>query len=417
MGRIMWAGLVVVVAAMAFLAAGPASVSARPRKAIAARWTQEQELTSSNGVPDGDFGNAAVSGKTIVVGASQHAYGDNKDQGLAYIFTHTSSGWSQKQILTASDGTKFDGFGAAVAIAGSTVLIGAPLHKVGSNTEQGAVYVFAYDHGQWRQTGEITAPDGAVGDHFGASVAMDGRHAVVGALFHGQGAAYFLNDNRGKWNEAQEVTDPAVVGNLTNQFGTSVAISGAEAIISAPDATVGSNAQQGVAFLYVHRRNVWAETQEITAVQGVSALEFGASAGFSPAVAIGGKTAVVGAFYMNNFQGTAYVFTKSRKGWVQTEQLTPSGLSSVAAFGTVVALQGKRMAIGAQWNGSDDEGSVYTYVRSGRGWAQQQEITASNAADGDMLGSSVGMAGATLVIGAFHVESQTGAAYVFTAGR
>jgi hypothetical protein len=417
MNRIVWAGLVVVVAATAVLGGGVPSVNASTGRAATAPWTSEQELTSSNGAQDGDFGNAAVSGKTIVVGAPQHGYHDNKDQGLAYIFTLTSSGWTQKQILTASDGNEFDQFGAAVAIAGSSILIGAPLHKVGSNADQGATYVFAHKGGKWRQTGEITAADGAAGDHFGASVAMNGHNAVVGALFHGEGAAYFLSHGHGTWREAQEVTDPDAAGNTRNQFGTSVAISGSEAIISAPDATVGANTQQGVAFVYVQGHSGWAETQEITADPGATSLEFGAGSGFSPAVAISGNTAVVGAFYMNNFHGTAYVFTKSHHGWVQTQQLTPPDLSSVAAFGTVVALQGKTMAIGAQWNGSDDQGSVYTYTLSGRTWQQDRELTAPNAAGGDMLGSSVSLTRTTLVAGAFHVENQTGAAYVFTAAH
>ena len=415
MGRIIWAGLVVVVAATAFLVADPPSVIAHSERPSAAQWTQEQELISSNGVPDGDFGNAAVSGQTIVVGAPQHGYDGKGDQGLAYIFTHSSSGWTQNQILRASDGTKFDKFGTAVAIAGPTLLIGAPLHNVGNNVGQGAVYVFVDEHGKWRQTGEITAPDGAAQDQFGASIAMDAHDAVVGAPFHGQGAAYFLSNNHSTWSEVQEVTDPAPVGYPTNAFGTSVAISGSEAIVSAPDATVGSNTQQGVAFMYNHGHKGWANTQEITAAQGGTAL-FGASAGFSSAVAIAGTTAVVGAFYVNNFQGTAYVFTNSVNGWVQTQQLTPSGLSSVAAFGTVVILQGRTMVIGAQWNGSD-QGSVYTYVRSGQKWVQAQQLTASNAVDGAMLGSSISMDGATMVVGAFHVESQTGAAYVFTTGH
>jgi hypothetical protein len=412
----MWAGVVVVLAATAFLTTGPRAVSARPGPATA-QWTQQDELISSNGAEDGDFGNAAVSGHTVVVGAPQHAYNGKDSQGLAYIFTLTSSGWTQEQILTASDGAKFDQFGSAVAIVGSTLLIGAPLHNVGGNTDQGAAYAFTDEDGKWRQTGEIVAPDGATGDHFGFSMAMDGSEALVGALFHGEGAAYFLNDSNGTWSESQEVTDPAVDGNPSNSFGVSVAISGSEALISAPDTTVGSTTQEGVAFVYLHGHNGWTETQEITAAPGSTPLEFGAGTGFSPAVAIDGKTAVVGDFYMDNFHGTAYVFTKSRTGWVQTQQLTPSDLSSVSAFGTVVALHGKTLAIGAQWNGSDDQGSLYLYSRSGRKWVQEQELTASNGAEGDMLGSSVSMSDTTLVVGAFHVETQTGAAYVFTASR
>jgi hypothetical protein len=52
-------------------------------------------------------------------------------------------------------------------------------------------------------------------------------------------------------------------------------------------------------------------------------------------------------------------------------------------------------------------------VRSGTTWSQQAELTASDAASGDLFGISVAISGATAVVGAPLKHSVTGAAYVF----
>jgi len=380
-------------------------------------WSEQQELSASNGSQDDDFGAVAVSGDTIIVGAPQHQVGSSQDQGTAYVFTRSGSHWTQSQELTASNGAPYDQFGIAAAISGTTALIDAPFHTVGANTRQGVVYVFKKAHGTWSQTQQLTSADGQTGDYFGASLAMDRTTALIGALWHGQGAAYVFNDTSGTWVQGQEFTDPMGGGSFSHQFGTSVAISGHEAVVSAPDTPVGSNSQQGMAYVYVDDVHGWHESQAISATDGASGQEFGAGTGFGPAVAISGDTVMVGAFFTDNYHGTAYVFTHRAGTWIQTAQLTPSGLSSISAFGTVIMLSGKTAVIGAQWNGSSQHGTAYVFARSGAKWSLTQELNASNASAGDDFGSSVGLDHSTLVIGAFHVKTQTGAAYTFAAGK
>ena len=77
--------------------------------------------------------------------------------------------------LTASDGAAGNFFGESLAIDGDTVVVGAR----GDNNVTGAVYVFRASDGA--QLAKLTASDGAAGDHFGHSVAIDGDTVVVGA--------------------------------------------------------------------------------------------------------------------------------------------------------------------------------------------------------------------------------------------
>jgi hypothetical protein len=57
-------------------------------------------------------------------------------QGAAYVFVQSGTAWSQQAELTSSDGEAFDNFGVSVAVINGAALVGASLHQVGSNAEQ-----------------------------------------------------------------------------------------------------------------------------------------------------------------------------------------------------------------------------------------------------------------------------------------
>ena len=101
----------------------------------------------------------------------------NSSQGSAYVFVLSGTTWSQQAELTASDGAPGDEFGTSVAISGDTVVIGAE----NKNNGQGAAYVFVRNGTVWNQQQKLTASNGAFTDFFGWSVAVDGDTALVGA--------------------------------------------------------------------------------------------------------------------------------------------------------------------------------------------------------------------------------------------
>ena len=120
-------------------------------------WTQQAELSASDGAPDDDFaGEIALSGSTALIGAQEHMVGTNAGQGAVYVFTESGGIWTQQAELTASDGAANAGFGRAISLSGTTALIGA----YGANDSQGAAYVFTESGGTWTQQAELTASDG-----------------------------------------------------------------------------------------------------------------------------------------------------------------------------------------------------------------------------------------------------------------
>ena len=84
--------------------------------ALSSATLQEAKLTASDGQTGDYLGwSVSISGNTVVVGAWGAMVGGNFDQGAAYVFTESSSGWaSMTEIakLTASDGQAFDHFGS-----------------------------------------------------------------------------------------------------------------------------------------------------------------------------------------------------------------------------------------------------------------------------------------------------------------
>jgi hypothetical protein len=71
--------------------------------------------------------------------------------------------------------------------------------------------------------------------------------------------------------------------------------------------------------------------------------------------------------------------------WMQQQELTPSDAAASGCFGSSVSLSGDTAVIGAFWKtvksgGVLAQGAAYVFTLSGGVWAQQQELTASDAA-------------------------------------
>lgn len=85
-------------------------------------------------------------GKSIAAG--DPGWQDGGGQGAAVVFTEPLRGWKTtskfKTRLVAGDGVNGDGLGFSTAASSSAIVTGAPDAMVGSNDQQGAVYVFGH---------------------------------------------------------------------------------------------------------------------------------------------------------------------------------------------------------------------------------------------------------------------------------
>jgi hypothetical protein len=411
-------------------------------------FVQQAELTASDGEEYDELGSAvAVSsdGSTIVAGAPL--------ANAAYVFVRPAGGWAnmtQVAKLTASEGGEtMLGYSVGVSSNGSTVVAGAVSATVGSNTLQGAAYVFVRHGGRWAsmtQTARLTASDGAYQDHLGWSVGVsgDGGTIVAGAPWAtynstaespGPGAAYVFVKPGGGWaNMTQTAKLTAADGQTNDHFGLSVGVSGEgnSIVAGAPYAIIDGHYYQGAAYIFVRPGSGWVngnEAAKLVASDGALSDQLG----FSVGVSSDGSTIVAGAYLdtigLNTYQGAAYVFVKPGSGWVsgnEAAKLTASDGAEDDFLGYSVAVSGDGGTIvaGAYYTPSNPTtsapgpGAAYVFVMPGGGWAsmtQTARLTAADGANGDYFGHSVGVSGDGLSIeaGAPGHKLSQGAAYVF----
>jgi hypothetical protein len=325
-----------------------------------------------------------------------------------------SSQFAQQQELTASDRAPNDNFGYSVALSndGHIALIGARF----KNGFQGAAYIFTLNGNTYTQQQELTASNGAPGDLFGFSVALDngGHIALIGAVCKYvacQGAAYVFTEQGNTWTQQQELAASDVAPG--DNFGFSVALDsgGHIALIGART----KNGNTGAAYIFTEHANTWSQQQELTPPDGISGDNFS----YSVTLDNDGHTALIGSPQLSNgLAGKAYVFTEQGKTWTEQQELAASDGAPGDLFGWSVALDndGHMALIGAASKNAR-QGAAYVFTEHGNTWTQQQELTASDPGSENVFGFSVALDGDGQIafIGARGDGPQTGAAYVFTA--
>ncbi len=387
-------------------------------------WALQAKLTADDGEVGDEFGySVALSVDTALVGARRASISGNPGVGCAYLFTRNEGGgWEQTSKLTASDGAEEDKFGTSVALSGSTALVGAP--DDGFSIEGtpaffvGSAYVFTRDSdGGWTQKQKLIAGDGADYESFGCSVALDGNTALIGAFFDEyQGAAYVFTGSGASWTQQAKLT--ADDGDLFDNFGQSVALSGTNALIGAP----GDDSSKGSAYFYVGSGASWTQHAKLTAGDGAENDFFGNS------VALIIRTALIGSPYDDTGAGldagSAYVFTRTEEAWSEQAKLTAGDGSEFDNFGSSVALSGNTALIGAPVDDTDaglDAGTASVFTGSGAAWTEQALLTLGDGASFDQFGESVSLSGDTALIGVRNDDiagsNDVGSAYVFTRSR
>ncbi|HEY6403147.1 MAG TPA: FG-GAP repeat protein, partial [Blastocatellia bacterium] len=245
--------------------------------------------------------------------------------------------------------------------------------------------------------------------------------ALIGYLSYltyerGSGVEAAINPAQVAPTLAQQANLAAGDAATAELFGASAAIDGATAVVGAPNDDTAAGADAGSAYVFMRSGSSWSQQAKLTGSLSETGDSFGAAVGIS------GDTIVVGAPFATNDSadlGQVYVFVRSGSSWSQQAVLTVSG-SGDGLFGQAVAIDGETIVAGVPFNDSaaSDGGSAFVFARSGASWSQQAQLTAGDAAVGDQLGSGVAIEGDLAVIAAPFTDSaesgaDVGAAYVF----
>jgi len=170
-----------------------------PSSATFGEWNETS--IANDGADDGFGAAVATDGSTIVVGAPDAGGG----VGAAHVYNYTSGvGPTFVAALASPSPSLSERFGAAVAVSGASVLVGG---------HRGKAYVFSAATGALRQTllpsgNDATAESRGLASRFGEAVALSGDVAVVGApaddavgVDGGRAHAYKTRDDGATWTE------------------------------------------------------------------------------------------------------------------------------------------------------------------------------------------------------------------------
>ncbi len=314
------------------------------------------KLVASDGVQGDRFGHTvAIDGTTAIIGAILDDDNGN-NSGSAYLF-NTVTGMELFKLLS-SNGAAEDRLGASVGISGTTAVVGQPGMSFGSNDPG---YAFVFDTTTGLESFVLQASDGLVGDLFGNAVAVSGTTAIVGAHFDDNiggseaGAAYLYNTTNGMELFKLLPSD----GATGDQFGQSVAISGTIALVgSVGDDDHGSSS--GSAYLF--DATTGQELFKLTAHDGVNGDSFGVS------VAISGTIAVVGAGSVDDNgaqSGAVYLFDVNTGKFLA--KVFPSDPAANDFYGSTVSISGIHVIVGAAQHDdlATDAGAAYLFDASG----------------------------------------------------
>jgi hypothetical protein len=205
------------------------------------RWVHDASVRPvADGVPIDDFGERQAA---VVIGGSRIFVGLPFDGGgSVHVYELRGEVWELANVITAPDGSPDARFADALAVGGEHLYVGASGHEK----------VYELSLAGWVETSRVEHPQ--TGSRFGAALAIDGGRLLIGAPSEGNcetgveplhystdcqvdgvgpGAAFlFERDDEGRWSRAlylQPTTD-----RFETEFGGSVAMIDDWIVVGAP---------------------------------------------------------------------------------------------------------------------------------------------------------------------------------------
>lgn len=202
--------------------------------------------------------------------------------------------------------------------------------------------------------------------------------------------------------QRQTIGNPGQFTNSDDRFGWDVAISGNSAVVGAYGAYRDATTWTGVAYVFVLQGGVW--TQQVRLFPGSNGIN---GEQFGESVAISGNTVAVGARHAKfdnsvegQVHGAVYVYTRTGTAWALQQRIMAADTAKGLTFGQAVDLEGDQLVVGASRTypqlppAQTPSAGVYSFVRVGNTWSQQQKLTCSDCL---AFGQEVALEGNTLL--------------------
>lgn len=273
----------------------------------------------------------------------------------------------------------------------------------------------------------VVTGDGAIGDLFGSSLAVDGTTLLVGQFTDVvnapgaraglvTGSVIVFERSGADWTRsARLVPFPGEAG---EHFGIASALSGNFALIGARVTDASGPEDRGSAYVFERGPGGWVQVAQLLAPSPTLDDRCGA------AVAISGSIAVVGCERYDGAAGVdagrAFVYERIAGVWTQTADLFAPDGAAGDAFGTAVAIEGDTILVGApgeEDGATTNRGAVYAFERPAATWMFAGKTTASIANAGARFGSALALTATRAAVGAsadIVAAQAVGSAFVYT---
>lgn len=343
----------------------------------------------------------AIAGNTVVVGAP----GYDSGQGRAYVYTKTGGRWELAAQLEAPSGLGPKSlFGVSLAASSTSLALGA----TGQGAGRGRVYVFVRKRERWVESADITAPPGSLA--FGSSISFSGGTLAVGAsgiapyISGSSGAPGFAHEDKGLLGHVYVFSGSGSSWKLSASFDGPRQASdgfGSRVVLTGGTLMAGtSQAGDNSVFIYLRTGSVWREETQLT--QPGSGRSF-----FGDALALSGSTAVVTSPMQPPTGGVAYLFEQMGQRWKQIATLGVPGTD----FGQSACASDNSIAISDP--GADrGAGRVYIFTLSKGTWEKSE--TDAGGRFGASFGWTMTCAGGLLAVAGLSPSTSPGPVYLFT---
>ncbi|QDV18654.1 Calx-beta domain protein [Gimesia panareensis] len=330
----------------------------------------------------------AMQEDTIVLGTSFDTTNGSRS-GAVLIYTKTGSDWTtfapHETKITASDAGSYQYFGQSVSINGNQLAVGAVNPQTSSSL--GKAYIYTRNGSDW----DTVAPDEVIFQadsgvyHFGASVALQDNHLVVGTYnepYDTQASdIYVYTRNGASWDAgtaSRTVLSAPASGNLL--FGEKVFISGTTIFAGAPQGDTDGKDSGTIYVFELNQSDSYELIHEIS--PDISETAHNGGDEFGRRIVVSEDYLLIAATGSDSSDvtGVVYLYVKDNGGtpdttaddrWVYETTFTAPDPGSLAGFGHSMAIDGDTILIAAKkTHGSE----VYVYEKSGADWTTNSPV-------------------------------------------
>lgn len=279
------------------------------------------------------------------------------------IYTRVGTTWSLSQTITHATTAEF-GYSIAISVDGNYIFEGQSSY----NSNRGRIVVYSKSGSTWVQASIITPSDPAAGAQFANSLAInnDTNYLIVGCkgTNSNNGAVYVYIGGATTWTQQTKINSPFGTNNGGAANTVTINNDGTYLSFGFNSTTLGINSR-----IWVYNRSGTTWTLQATVYSGSSSLDdFGVTVNLSgdASILIASARATIVSGSID--AGTIYVFNRIGSSWLYQQTLTTTPIQAntelTQTYGLDISNDGNTIIGGAPGinNYGTNAGAVFTYI-------------------------------------------------------